>query len=209
MFFSWDIQFLDLHFARVLWVWVCSFVCLSYVGPFFITFFPWLGHYCFLIFCLKLSDHKYSKLTKWNFFEKILAWPKMGQKAQNGSICQFVHYYSIFLRIFSLVFFYILHRVERPLVLKTDGAKFFGKIIACTKAGQKGPQWSNLSICLLLQHFSQDWLISVFLWKRAKNAENDLICLLVHYGGIFSQDWLIRFVSIFWYFVWTCGTKTT
>ena len=137
MFFSWDIQFLDPHFARVLWVWVCSFVCLSYVGPFFITFFPRLGYYCFLIFCLKLSDHKYSKLTKWNFFEKILAWPKMGQKAQNGPICQFIHYYSIFLRIFSLVFFIFCIELRDHWYSKLMEPSFLGKLLLAQKQAKK------------------------------------------------------------------------
>ena len=32
-----------------------------------------------------------------------------------------------------------------------------------SKNGPKGPEWPNLSIFLLLQHFSQDWLIRLFL----------------------------------------------
>ena len=32
-----------------------------------------------------------------------------------------------------------------------------------SKSGPKGPEWPNLSIFLLLQHFSKDWLIRLFL----------------------------------------------
>ena len=53
-------------------------------------------------------------------------------------------------------FVYILQEVEGSQVLKTDGAKFFQKILACLKASQKGPKWPDLHVLRLQQHFSQD-----------------------------------------------------
>ena len=58
--------------------------------------------------------------------------------------------------------FYILYEVERPEVLKTDGAKIFGKTLGCVKAGQKDPVRLDLCVHLLQQHFFQDWFISFF-----------------------------------------------
>ena len=89
----------------------------------------------------------------------------------------FVRYDSIFLRIGSLVFFYILDEAEGPQVLKTDVAEFFGKILACTKAGQKGPKWPDLCVCPLRQHFPQDWLISFFIYFARS------------WGTISTQNW--------------------
>ena len=92
--------------------------------------------------------------------------------------------------------------------------------------GQKGPKWSNLSICPLLQHFSQDWLMSWFFmyfgWKgwtistqnwrswifwensqfletgpKGPKLSNLSIFLLLQH---FSQDWLISFIQ---YFAWS------
>ena len=88
---------------------------------------------------MKLRDHKYSKLTELNFFGKFLLAQKQAKKAQNGPICVFVRYDSIFLRIGSLVFFCILHEVEGPQVLKTDLTEFFGKIFACAKTKLSQP----------------------------------------------------------------------
>ena len=58
--------------------------------------------------------------------------------------------------------FYILYEIERPEVLKTDGAKTFGKILCCVKESQKDPIWPDLCVHLLQQHFFQDWFISFF-----------------------------------------------
>lgn len=58
--------------------------------------------------------------------------------------------------------FYILYEVERPEVLKIDGAKIFGKTPGCVKAGQKDPVRFDLCVHLLQQHFFQDWFISFF-----------------------------------------------
>ena len=49
--------------------------------------------------------------------------------------------------------FYILYEVERPEVLKTDGAKIFGKTLGYVKAGQKDPVRFDLCVHLLQQHF--------------------------------------------------------
>ena len=48
------------------------------------------------------------------FFWKICTCLKVGQKAQNSPICPYVRYYSIFLKIGKLVFFYILQEAEGP-----------------------------------------------------------------------------------------------
>ena len=127
------------------------------------TFFR-IGSLVFFIFCMKLRYHKYWKLTELIFFGKFLPAQKWARKAQNGPIFVFVRYDSIFLRIGPLVFFYILDEVEGPQVLKTDVAEFFGKILACSKVGQKGPKWPDFYVCPLRQHFSQDWLISFFIY---------------------------------------------
>ena len=69
------------------------------------------------IFCMKLRNHRFSKLTGLNFFVMLSLARKWDKKAQNGPIFPFIHYCSIFLWIGSLVclgFFYILHEVEGP-----------------------------------------------------------------------------------------------
>ena len=50
---------------------------------------------------------------------------------------------ALFLRIDSLVFFGILYDAGD---LKTDAAKFLGKILTCAKSGQKDPKCSYLSV---------------------------------------------------------------
>ena len=97
----------------------------------------------FFIFCMKLRNHKHSKLKKPNFYGKFLLTQNQAKRAQNGTIFSFVCYNCTFLRIDSLVFFGILYDAGD---LKTDAAKFLGKILTCAKSGQKDPKCSYLSV---------------------------------------------------------------
>ena len=92
---------------------------------------------------MTLRTHKHSKLKKPNFYEKFLLTQNQAKRAQNGTICRFVRYNCTFLRIDSLVFFGILYDAGD---LKTDAAKFLGKILTCAKTGQKDPKCSYLSV---------------------------------------------------------------
>ena len=47
---------------------------------------------------------------------------------------------TIFLRIGSLVFSHFFHEVGGPLQLKSDRARFFGKILIFSKMGEKDPK---------------------------------------------------------------------
>ena len=74
------------------------------------TFFR-IGSLVFFIFCMKLSDHKYSKLMELNFLGRF----SPAQKHTKGSkMVELVHLtvYSVFRRFGLLMFFYILHEVE-------------------------------------------------------------------------------------------------
>ena len=108
-----------------------------------------------------LKDHNYSKLT--------FRLPKSGPKSlkwTNLFIWLLLQHFSqgCLVSLF-LFFFYILYEIEEPYVLKTDGASFFGKILACPKMSQKCPKWPNLFICPLLQHFLRiDSLVVFFIF---------------------------------------------
>ena len=86
--------------------------------------------------------------------------------------------------------------------------------------------WKNSCLLESRPNLFQDWLISFFLyfawswetisthnWRSRIFWRNSLFCKnwpkrpkmawFVYYGSIFSQDWLIRFVSCF---AWSWGT---
>ena len=85
---------LDPRFAKVLRIWVCPSVRTSI---FYHSIFLRTGSLFFFIFCMKLRDHKYSKLTKPNFFFKFLLSRKNAKncpKWPNLSICCFFLYFA-------------------------------------------------------------------------------------------------------------------
>ena len=77
------------------------------------TFFR-IGALVFLIFCMKLRNRNYSKLTESSFLKKFLLVQEWTKNVQNSPVYLFVLYGSIFLRIGSLDFSHILHKVEGP-----------------------------------------------------------------------------------------------
>ena len=144
------------------------------------------------------------------FFGKILACPKADQKAQNDLICSFVCYYSIFYRIGSLFFFLYFAWSWGTISTQNWWSRIFWKKSCLPKSRLKGPKWPNLSICPLLQHFSQDWVISSVIFcvklrdhkyskltglnflgkfslaqKWAKKVQNGLLCVFLRYDSTF------------------------
>ena len=142
----------------------------------------------------------------------------------------FIIYHSIFLRIDSLVFLDFLLEVEGLQVLKID-CLIFWENSCLPERGLKSSKWSYLSICTLLQYFSQDWPISFFtfcikltdhkypkltelnFWKNSrlhksgtKKAQNDAICVFVCYDSTSFQDCVISFS---WCFAWSWGVIST
>ena len=134
-----------------------SYDC-PFVHPFLITtFFSRLAHQFFLTLCMKLKNHKYSRLWESNFFGKILA---RHTTARNGPIFPFVLYCSVFFVIGSLVFYFIfcmkLREVENILsyVRKTDGVEFFKKnSCLCKNEPKRCKMIQYLAISPLWKHF--------------------------------------------------------
>ena len=60
----------------------------------FFNNFSELSHYFFLIFCMKLGDHKCSKVTEPDFPEKILFGQIGAKRAQNGPKIDFFNNFS-------------------------------------------------------------------------------------------------------------------
>ena len=76
-------------------------------------------------------------------------------------------------------------------MLKADRAEFFGKILTYPEIAQKDPKWPNVSICLLQQHVSQDWLIIFF--DILHEFEGPL-----EVGLFLNSVFLIKAVTAFW-----------
>ena len=72
-----------------------------------------------------------------------------------------IFYYSIFLKIGSLVFLYFAGSWGTISTQNWISRIFLRKFLLAQKRA-KGPKWPNLPICALLRHFSQDWLIIFF-----------------------------------------------
>ena len=106
---------------------------------FYHNIFLRIGTSVFFTFCMKLRDHKYSKLTESDFWGKFSLAQKWAKKSQNGANCPFACYYNIFLRI-GLFF---------------DGVEFFGKILACLKVGQKVQNDPICSLSVTTAFFSR------------------------------------------------------
>ena len=73
-----------------------------------------------VIFCVKLRDHKYSKLTGLNFLGKFSLAQKWAKKVQNGLLCVFLRYDSTFFTIDSLFFFFFLVFYTRFYLMTLD-----------------------------------------------------------------------------------------
>ena len=138
-----------------LWLSFRSFILIT-------TFFSRLARYFFMTLCMKLKNHKYSRLWESNFFGKILA---RRTTARNGPIFPFVLYYSVFFCHWFISFlFYILHEVE-------GSWEYF---VICTQNW-----WSRI----FLKKF-------LFVQKRAKKAQNDPIfsCFPITEAFFYSLD---------------------
>ena len=101
---------LDPRFAKFPWIWVrpsirASVPTFIIYHSIFLRISSFAFCFVFLIFCMKLRNHKHPKLTEPHFLRKFLLVQKRScQKSQIDPICPFVRYYSIFLRTGSLVF---------------------------------------------------------------------------------------------------------
>lgn len=162
---------LDSYFARILWIWACSSVHLMVrTTIFYHSIFLRIGVLVFFVFCLKLSDHNYSKLTELIFLEKFLLERKWARKFRNDSIYLFVHYGSIFLGIGSLDLYFVWSDHKD---LKLREPSFLRKFSLAWKWGK---MTQNGLICLFFHYssiFSWDWLISIFwhfVWSCGANS---------------------------------------
>ena len=109
----------------------------------------------FFIFCLNFRDHKYLKLTA-EIFGKILTCPKMGQFAYLSILAAF--FSKLALKLFFFIFCIKLRDHKYSKLMEHN---FLGKFLPEIRL--RDPKWFNLSICSLLQYFSQDQFVSLFL----------------------------------------------
>ena len=125
---------------------ICPFVC-------YYRIFLRVGSLAFFIFCMKLRDHKYSKLTEPIFLGKFsFAW-KQAKKAQIDLICVVIHYYLFFS---GLVHWFWYFAWSGGTMNSQYWQNWIWENPSLPESKPKGPKWPNLSIFLLLQHFSQD-----------------------------------------------------
>ena len=68
----------------------------------------------FFIFCMKLRNHKHSKLKKPNFYGKFLLTQNQAKRAQNGTIFSFVCYNCTFFEDWLISFFWYFVWRWRP-----------------------------------------------------------------------------------------------
>ena len=116
----------------------------------------------FFIFCMKLRDNKYSKLTETNFLGKFLPVQKRVKKAQNGPIYLFVHCGSIFPEDWLIRFVSYFAWSWGSYVLKTEGAKFFEKFLLAWKQTKLT---QNALICLFVHYGKDSLCFHIFLRK--------------------------------------------
>ena len=158
---------------------------------------------------MTFSDYKRSKLTEPNLLRKFLLAQKWDKKAQNSTICPFVRYYSIFLRIGSLVFFIFSMKLRDHRYLKLTEPNFLEKFLLARKQAKKAQsdpicvfvRYDSTIFCMKFREHKYTKLTEpnfmekfLLVRKWAKKTQNGLIYLFVHYGSIFSQDWrLLKF----------------
>ena len=115
--------------------------------------------------------------------------------------------FSRLARFFNILQEYILQEDE---VLKTDGVDFFWKNSCLPESRPNLQDW----LTSFFLYFAWSWgTISTHNWRSRIFWRNSFFCKnwpkrpkmvwFVYYGSIFSQDWLIRFVSCF---AWSWGT---
>ena len=93
----------------------------------------------FYIFCMKLRDHKYSKLTEPNFLEKFF-FAKTGQKSLKWSVYLFVHYGSSFSQNWLIKFVSYFAWSLRPISAQNWGSKVFWENSHLPENGPKCPK---------------------------------------------------------------------
>ena len=97
-----------------------------------------LVSFFFLIFCMKLRNHMYSKLTEPVFLEKFSLALKWARDVQNGPIYSFVRYYKIFLMIDSLVVFFIFcMKLRDHKCWRLTESDFLGKFLLARKRANR------------------------------------------------------------------------
>ena len=86
-----------------------------------------LLHYFFLIFSVKLGEHKRRKVIEPDFSGKFLFGQKMGKKGPKREKIGFLDAWLSFLGIDSLIFSDSVHEVRGPCGIVRDRARFFWK----------------------------------------------------------------------------------
>ena len=124
----------------------------------------------FLTLCMKLRDHQYSKLTS-NFFLENLYLPEIGSKGPEQpslSISSLIQHFS---QNWQISFFLIFcMKLKDHKYFKLTEPNYLGKFLLARKWAKKA---ENGPVCqfAVLQHFSQDWLIS-FFWTFCMNLRD-------------------------------------
>ena len=128
---------------------------------------------------------------------KVLTCPKVGQKALNDLNCPFVHYYSILLRIGSLVFLYFA-RGWWTISTQNWMSQIFWKFFHLPESGPKRPKMAWFVCLSVTRVFFQDWLFIFFIyfgWSWRTAGTQNWSCVIKDYFCRASDIMIGRFIS--------------